>query len=345
MTAWTRRKVDQRSAENADQAEFAALKFSVAPVAEGIRDEEIADALDDFGESDGAQKERWAIRDSKLDDAAGATADEIARRSTLLGAAYPFGLDGNRITYKPSKTLVYEFCLAVSNSPSIVSKPYDALPPSFERLCRDLICSYWGPDSTAYRSGWPPEPDRDANFKSVADKLAPTTGEWCWNPRPGLPEDPRHQDLKDLGIDFVVWRGRIDKRKGVLMGLGQCACGNDWPNKFDELSLSGIGDWFRDLSVAAPVRLFCVPHHIANEAWFDEANRKAGLTFDRARLATLAEKVPQAVSTLEAQKLINLVAEAAEPELSQPPQKEAEEQRSQSRVRVRRASRSGTPQV
>jgi hypothetical protein len=48
-------------------------------------------------------------------------------------------------------------------------------------------------------------------------------------------------------------------------------------------------NWFRFFSVAAPLRLFCVPRHIQNDAYFDETNRKAGLVFDRARIALIAE--------------------------------------------------------
>jgi hypothetical protein len=49
------------------------------------------------------------------------------------------------------------------------------------------------------------------------------------------------------------------------------------------------GNWFRHLSVASPMRLFCIPHHIPNAAYFEEVNRSAGLTLDRARIVLLAE--------------------------------------------------------
>lgn len=289
---WESRKADQHTAKNADQTEFLAVKFGSCALDEGVRDDRTADAMDDFGTLDTATNAAWAVDDSKVDDAVGSLADEIERRALLMGDAYPFVKHGNTLTYQRSNSLAYELCLAICNAPSVVLKPYNALPPAFERLCRDVVACFLGSGTAAMRTGWPidDEEERTAKFKSVVDRMHKATKEWVWQPSPGMPEDPSHKDVKDLGIDFAVWKLLPDGRRGMLFLLGQCACGDDWTDKFSDLNLENIeADWFRYFSVAKPTRLFCVPRHIPNTTYFEEVNRKAGLTLDRARIAMLGE--------------------------------------------------------
>ncbi|MBI3411732.1 MAG: hypothetical protein HY040_25660 [Planctomycetes bacterium] len=292
---WEFRKADQRTAKDADQSEFLAVKFGSCALDEGVRDDRTADAMDDFGTLDAATDEPWAVEDSKADDAVGSIAVEIERRAQLMQDFYPFVKDGNALTYRPSRTLAYELCLAISNAPTLRDKPYNVLPPAFERLCRDVVGCFLGGGAGTMRTGWPidGEDERTAKFKSVVDKMNHETKEWVWHPAPGMPPDPSHIDVKDLGIDFAVWKRLPDGRKGVLFLLGQCACGDDWTEKFDDLNIQKIEEnWFRFFSVAAPMRLFCVPGHIPNATYFDEVNRSAGLTLDRARIVMLAESEP-----------------------------------------------------
>lgn len=291
-TDWESRKEDERTAKNADQTEFLALKFGSCPLDEGTRDDRTADAMDDFGALDDINNAQWAVDDSKVDDAVGAIADEVERRFLLMGPFYPFVKDGNTLTYHRSHTLTYELCLAISSAPTITQSPFNSLPPAFERLCRDVVKCFAGTNASALRTGWPidDQDERTAKFKSVVDLINKDTQEWVWRPAHGMPEDPSHKDVKDLGIDFAVWKKFPDDRKGMLFLLGQCACGDDWTGKFGDLNIKEIeDDWFRFLSVAAPMRLFAVPHHIPNKTYFEEVNRKAGLTLDRARIVMIAE--------------------------------------------------------
>jgi hypothetical protein len=346
---WESRKADQRTAKNADQAEFLAVKFGSCALDEGIRDDRTADAMDDFGSLDVATDAPWAVEDSKVDDAVGGLADEIERRAALMGVTYPFQKDGNRLIYRRSKSLAYELCLAICNAHSIVEKPFNVLPPAFERLCRDVVMCFLGDGSQARRTGWPidGEDERTSKFKSVVDKMHADTNEWVWNPGPGMPADPSHRDVKDLGIDFAVWKSIPDKRRGVLFLLGQCACGDDWTEKFSDLDIRTIEDnWFRHFSVAAPLRLFCVPRHIPNTVYFDEVNRRAGLTLDRARIGMIAEindnpAVISRGSESSIAKFVEFVVtgfEVAEPKPGPQPQTTAAGLRSQSRARAARQS-------
>ena len=336
------RKSDQRTAKNADQTEFLAVKVGSCALDEGLRDDRTADAMDDFGSLDATTNAPWAVDDSKIEDAVGSVAGEIDRRAELMRECYPFVKDGNTLRYRQSQTLAYELCLAISNAPTVVKAPYNGLPPAFERLCRDVVRCFFGGDFSGMRTGWPidGEIERTAKFKSIVDKMHSATKEWVWHPAPGMPEDPSHQDVKDLGIDFAVWKSFPDGRKGVVFLLGQCACGDDWTEKFDDLNIGQIEhDWFRFFSVAAPLRMFCVPHHIPNGTHFEQVNRKAGLTLDRARIAIVAEHEAnrEHIKSGSLQPLSNLVRlvvdgfEVAQPVRAQRKQKGAGVQRSRSR--------------
>ena len=101
---------------------------------------------------------------------------------------------------------------------------------------------------------------------------------------------PAHIDVKDAGLDFVVWKAMPDGRKGHLFLLGQCACGDDWEEKLHDIDVDALTQsWIRPLSVAAPVRVFATPHHIPNETHFADVNQRGGLTLDRARIVLIAE--------------------------------------------------------
>jgi len=288
---WELRGQEQRIATNADQTEMLAMKMGACPIDEGIRDETTAAALDDFGSQDQSTTTPWSATDNQADDAVGGIANEIVRRKDLMGPDYPFSVSGNELTYVGSKTKVYELCLAIANAPSVNVKPYNALPPLFERITRDIVKNFAGDGSVGIRTGWPKDSElnRTTYFKSVVDIIHKQTNEWEWSPKKGYPKNPPSKHVKDMGIDFVVWKKMPDNRKGMLFLLGQCACGNDWDEKYNDINFERLSLWFRDLSVACPSRIFAIPFHIPNTELFEEVNKLAGLTLDRARIAMLAE--------------------------------------------------------
>jgi hypothetical protein len=291
---WEGRRQDERTAKDADQAELVAVKFGSCNLEAGTYDDRVADAMDDYEVSDpkGALP-RWANEDIQFESATGDIALEIQRRHRLLGTSYPFAVDGNRLLYNRSDTLVYEFCLAVSSAKSLNEGDFARLPVAFERLVRDVLICFLGPGAQGYRTGWPPDnlEPRPTKFKEVVAKLRELTGEWHWSPDVGLADDPSHLTTKDEGLDVVVWK-QIDSRGGKLFLLGQCACGGSYSTKFHDLDqhLTKLCKWVKPLSWAAPIRVFCIPRHIANDADFHQTNKEAGLTIDRARLTILAEQ-------------------------------------------------------
>lgn len=69
--------------------------------------------------------------------------------------------------------------------------------------------------------------------------------------------------------------------------LGQCACGNNWQDKYADLNVKRMERWFNPLSTVEPVRAFATPRHV-DDHLLREASRQAGLVFDRARLVLVA---------------------------------------------------------
>ena len=295
---WESRRQDERTANNADQAEFAAVQRGSCNLEAGTFDERVAGVLDDYEVEDPLiQSPRgqwnWARDDMALDNAASDIGVEVRRRQQVLGALYPFGTKGNRLVYKPSWTLVYEFCLAVSQAPSLSEGPLARLPVAFERLARDVLVIFLGPGAQGIRTGWPADEHepRPPRFKEVISGLNKMTGEWIWSPDLGMPDDPDHKIVKDEGLDVVVWKEVHDDRPGRVFLLGQCACGNDYATKFDDIDegLKRLSKWIRPLSCVTPVRVFTTPRHIPNDLDFADVNKRAGFALDRTRITLLAE--------------------------------------------------------
>jgi hypothetical protein len=171
---------------------------------------------------------------------------------------------------------------------------------AFERLARDVLVCFLGSGADGVRTGWPPDErdPRPARLKQVITELnkriGEAVGEWIWSPEAGLPDDPEPQDRKDEGLDFVVWKAFPDGRAGRLFFLGQCACGNDYATKFNDIEADfrTLSRWVRPVSHARPARVFTTPRHIPNDIYFRTVNQDAGLTLDRSRITLIAESSP-----------------------------------------------------
>ncbi|EPJ8187703.1 hypothetical protein LGP27_003819, partial [Acinetobacter baumannii] len=54
---------------------------------------------------------------------------------------------------------------------------------------------------------------------------------------------------KDLGIDQIIWVKRPDNRKhSHLFLFGQCACGQDYKEKYHDIDLKKLESYFRPSS-------------------------------------------------------------------------------------------------
>lgn len=285
---YSARHAHQRLIKNADQAEFAAIQSGAAIVDQGVYDDRVADAMDDYDPELGPDMERWQHDDLQIDTAVGQAQEEIERRAKLLGDSYPFEIQGGSLTYRPSKSGFYEFCLAISLAEQITKGEYVNLPRTFERLSAVLVKHFFGDRANALHLGAPRDVEAKSKFGEAMKRVSEITGEWFWGPDPDLPDDPH--DTGDHGVDFIVWNAPPDGRAGSAFILGQCACGDDWTDKFSDVDLQRYGKWFNPLCyVHPPLKAFTTPHHVG-DGFLNEALKRAGLVFDRARLTLLADQ-------------------------------------------------------
>jgi hypothetical protein len=285
---YSARRRNQKAAIDADHAEFAAIVRGTAVVDAGVYDDRIAGILDQEAAEQDADRPAWQRLDLASDDAVGRVAEEIQRRAQVMADAYPFEVMDGQLQYRPSRTGFYEFCLAASCAETITKGDFVKFPRFFERVVTLLVRSYLGTDSQALHIGSPREEEIGSRFMDAMKVLHERSGDWHWSPEEGLPADGP-AGTGDEGVDFVVWKP-IDNRPGKIFVLGQCACGDDWEEKFDDINLEKLWKWIRPRPFPDPIRVFATPHHLS-DGHLREAQREAGLVLDRARLSLFAEKL------------------------------------------------------
>lgn len=287
---WSQRHKQFSAALDADQIEHRAMLDGLSNIEAGIQDERttglVDDALVDKGNS-------WSERQILLENLTASISEELERRAQLMNGAYPFSLKSGLVKYKRSKTGVYEFCLAAARNPKGVVVGALKASSVFEFIARDILTLHFGNGTYGFRTGAPiyKFEKRGNGTKSTFETLNQHCGEFRWNPAPGFPDEPSHKDLKDAGLDVVVWKPWPDGRQALFFALGQCACGkNDITvSKGRELSLKRLENWLRPISHATPLRCFLVAHHIPNSIALYELSGEAGIVFDRARIGLIAE--------------------------------------------------------
>ncbi len=311
--AFSNRYLLQRSAGFADKAEIHALRNGSAIMDDGLASERIAAAHDDLrpGLND---LTHWQETDLVLDGGAGSTLDSVAQRREILGNGYPFGDAPPSLEYQPSCSLVYEFCLAICNSPSLTQGEYKDLPRVFERLACVLAETYIGLGAGSHHLGWPRDDDDSTLFRDAIAPVHEKTREWRWAPEDELPQNPSVKDIKDGGLDLLAWK-MIDDRVGSLFFLGHCACGQNWQDKFNDANPDDLEKWFKPMTlIRPPVRLFFTPHHVVDPL-LREASRTAGIVLDRIRLTLLAGESDHLIQHQDLrrciEKLVALVRDSA----------------------------------
>lgn len=285
---WSDRHEMRRRGKNADQAEMQAILNGSAPAASGVDDDQLAGTIDDDAGSEAGAS--WNQREESVEVAAGEVYSELQRRVSLLGDAYPFKLNDGGISYSKSNSGIYEFCLATSLVPSINVNPFVDVGIGFELLSTEIARNYLGVSARSVRTGWPSHDhaERPIKFKDLSKIVFDRCGEWIWRPSPGNEDDPPHTNVKDEGVDYVIWLPMLDKRAGKLFMLGQCACGDNWDTKLNDINELRLKRWLNPVTVAKYTTAFSVPIHIAGQYIFPYCNEQAGITFDRTRMALIA---------------------------------------------------------
>ena len=293
----------QRFAFDADQVEAKAIREGVASVVTAAIDETASGEAQEFG----AESELDHLpfnQDEHLgaEELTGRALDAIAHRKKWLGSEYPFEVDRSKLTYSPSNTGVYEFCLATSLAASNPAKSHRQLLRHFERISCDLIGLHIGSDSVGVRLGFPTEAEIDdlprlKGFNRKIDYLRSRCGfdedEWT------LVSSRKMQKLaarqNDARIDFVIRCPFLDDRAGGFTVIGQCGCGkndvDESSRKSEQMTDAWLGFLFQQTSIVHPVKVFATSQHMTDdEEFFFKQGKSQSLFVDRIRLTLLASR-------------------------------------------------------
>lgn len=280
------RALFEKVANDTDQAELVALRSGETRTSSGISDDEIAETVSDvYGSPDTSEEADWQSIETSLDSASSHINAELKRRSKALGSLYPFALDGDIITYQHSESQLYEFLLCASLTNNLTQGSNRHFPRIFERIAAELSANFMGSNTKCCHIGWP---NRRKRFKAAVMTAIEASGELKWDPDDGLPDaGPRSGDE---GVDYILWKEfGCGRSIGQPFYFGQCACGNDWDTKLNDVS-EKFFKWFARLKVK-PGKLFAVPY-VVPDMVLKEVSRDAGIVMDRLRLVASMDKGP-----------------------------------------------------
>lgn len=217
-------------------------------------------------------------------------------RATTIGACYPVQRDGLGYSCRGDwkAHLPYSFMLFASLNQSYTELKYtggSANKPAelFELLALTAVEKYL--QCPVIRIGAPRRHPVPTQFPDALTYAVKELGEVV-----GQRDLERHESGDD-GVDLIGWRPFGDARASQAIILAQCAIGTDWRDKRDGVSLKMWKrhiDWHSD-----PLKGFAIPfHHEEGNAWRETATR-AGIIFDRLRIAKLVEEaaLPAKVKT------------------------------------------------
>ncbi len=286
----------RKAAREADDVERAALRAGVhvtIQLEECLYDNDISEEDTEATGTDlpGVENEDAVLHaieeEAKREDWIARVGEVINERSSLLGNCYPFLIDGNNITYRGSRTFIYEFCLAACYVQNISWRKYKPLQKTFEHLAGLALSLLIGKNSCFLRTGYPPNKDQGAFEKIIGrlEKLMP--GEWAIDP------NTRKKNPLDGGVDVVVWI-RPDSRPGSLIFVGNCTCGRNWlrEKKHKERASELLDQHLSRPRFTQINDFFALPFHIYEIGDWHEACYESRFVLDRLRLVQLAEKSP-----------------------------------------------------
>lgn len=213
------------------------------------------------------------------------TFEELEQRFQASGEAYPFDLSNQGVVKLKSNLEefpVYIFCLCLSY---LGSDARDSLLNP-RKLFEDVSCwaakGYLQGKTVGFGS---PRADLSSSFGEAVTELCGRIGEGKGH------REHRRLRPQDDALDLIAWKDFSDGRPSKLIMFGQCASGRNWENKLGELNPRAFcGEWMQDSLISPePIRSFFIPHRVDRDRWEFNA-RKAGIFFDRCRIAFWASQ-------------------------------------------------------
>ena len=208
---------------------------------------------------------------------------ELEQRTEAAREAYPFGLDYRGVLRLRSSNWeefpVYIFCLCLSYRPLRETR---VGPKLFERISCLAAQHYLQGQSIGFGA---PREELPSPFADAVTELCGRIGEGG-----GYREQPS-LDRQDDTLDLVAWKDFADKWPSKILMFGQCGAGRNWKDKLGEMQPRAFWDqWMQAGSVSPlPIRSFFTPYRVQQNMW-DFCARKAGVIFDRCRIAVCAHQ-------------------------------------------------------
>lgn len=212
---------------------------------------------------------------------------ELDRRAASAAPAYPFDVQNVGVLKARDDAWTYTtylFCLALSN---FGNRPDGGVYPAraFEVLCRDVAGQFVGGTSVRFGS-----PRTDVE---ISREFARAVDQICQLIREGAPKARLTRSTKDDGVDVVAWREFQDIRPGKLLAFGNCASGDDWDTKLNELQpQSWCASWLSEQLASPVLKLFFLPRRVESEIDWTDHSRRAGVIFDRCRISKMLPQLP-----------------------------------------------------
>jgi hypothetical protein len=206
---------------------------------------------------------------------------ELEARAITAGGAYPFesrpGLLSARRRVEDYP--VYVFCLCLSFLPWKQKKGGKIFPRRmFEALSTSAAKVYLGGNVLRFASPRDELPKSFVEALNVVCERIREGGGYRTQPTPKPNDDT---------VDIIAWKPFPDTRPGQVMLFGQCASGQDVRAKRSELQASAFCQQWMLYHPASPlIHALFIPHHIEPKTW-EALTRRAGIVFDRGRLARL----------------------------------------------------------
>lgn len=190
-------------------------------------------------------------------------------RAILYGDDCPYNVEAKLISYNIEWEDYPEYlaCLiyALEGNPNTVSTSASEAGKYFERISNEAVRNYLGGDSIIY--GFPSE----LTVKEIAEDFLKER----FNYTP-----PSYR--KDRNLDLIAKRPFGDSRPSQMVLLVQCAAGENWKSKVNELNIVA---WAKYINFAStPSKGFTVPVVISDNDRVNEISTDAGVLLDRPRL-------------------------------------------------------------
>lgn len=227
-----------------------------------------------------------ADEDAQIDGYCLTVFEELEFRAASLGDFYPFELKSSLLSRRKrycSPYASYLFCLCLSYFGDRATSAKNLNPRLlFEELCAAASEGFFAGTTLVFGTGRYQSAKAIKGFARAVDHLARFLNE-------GNGLRPKQTlNKKDDHVDLVTIR-RVDQlRQSNLIIFGQCASGNNWPEKTSELMPSEFwSQWMKEPNVSPLCRAFFIPHCLSEDS-FNYNARRAGYFFDRIRTAMWA---------------------------------------------------------